>query len=179
MATCSVVGFIGRDGVGEVTYVAADGYPTGVGRVLLENFVDAESVKRLLEHGMIEDLGVSEIADVIALQDRHYEHRWVEGSSRRHRVFYRRGSSDTFPIDLEPVAGFFDREWPRAAAYIYVLTPDGWLGCACLMHKRGERHEPTPLAYLVEEGRKQEELDRVVQREELFALLRVQAAGIR
>ena len=153
MGTRSVVGYIGRDGVGMATYVAMDGYPTGVGGNLLENWDDVESLGRLIGGGALSTIVGSSFPDTVAMLDKYYDGRWVEGSSFSQRVYYLGGSNE-YPVDLEGSEGFFGRKWPWDIEFIYVLTPDGWLGCTCNMHEEDAPHDPRPVSYMVADYRR-------------------------
>ena len=57
MATRSRIGIELMDGSIKSIYCHWDGYPEGVGKVLKENYTDAEKVKKLIDLGDISSLG--------------------------------------------------------------------------------------------------------------------------
>lgn len=57
MSTRSVIAFEQTDGKVTAVYCHWDGYPEGVGRTLLESFVNVEEIARLVSLGSLSSLG--------------------------------------------------------------------------------------------------------------------------
>ena len=70
MSTRSIVGIIGPNGLASTQYVHSDGYPSYVGKMLLENYSSREKVKALLELGDLSSLRDSPTSTVAYHRDR-------------------------------------------------------------------------------------------------------------
>ncbi len=57
MGTCSHVGMTMSDGTVQAVYIHWDGYPNGVGAILLEHYIDPEKIKALINLGSLSCLG--------------------------------------------------------------------------------------------------------------------------
>ena len=125
MPTRSLVGYQDGDGYGTVVYVHLDGYPTGVGKTLLEHWDDPDKVKSLIDGGSIHRLAARS-----TLVDVEYG-----------------PNVDGYPASLAPdKTSFFDRSWRAYPEYLYLHTPDGWFGKSIL---RGDT-AVKPVAALIE-----------------------------
>ena len=104
MSTRSFIGVQRIGGGVEGVYCHWDGYPTGVGRVLLGSYADERSVEGLVALGSISELGESPETTLSY-------HRWRGEPIETLRY-----------VDLGDLAG-------RGSGYpyVYVFTPSGWV----------------------------------------------------
>ena len=128
MGTRSIVGYMNRDGSGAATFVGLDGYPTGLGMVLLRNWDDPDLVTPLVDGGNI--VAVFDKNDDPDLLQ-HYADRFdavaQDGTDGARQVIYLKREHHTFPVPLDRQSGFFERVWAEDIEYLYLHTPDGWL----------------------------------------------------
>ena len=165
MSTEAIIGYMDRNGEGTATLISLDGYPTGVGQALLDNWDDMAKAKSLIEQGQLIAIvgnperypkraysglgrivrveGTDRLVSVLYLDEAELDSRydgllWPSGVPR-----------DRWPVRLDRAGGFFERDWQSAAQYLYLLTPDGWFGKPRPWHDRDVK----PVHTLIEEYR--------------------------
>ena len=128
MGTRYILGIMGRDGKGVATFGKSDGYPTGVGRGIMENWDDAEKLEAVIRGGEIASFAVTYFPDTIESLSQWHEMRMIMGTEKEVPVFYFREGSGEFPMELSRETGFFELEWAWDIEYVYLMTPDGLMG---------------------------------------------------
>jgi hypothetical protein len=118
MATRSRIGLMLEDGTIKHSYIHYDGYPTGVGQTLVENYSDVEKVEELLSFG-----DMSYLAPKITPDGIHNFENPEQGVT----VFYSRDRGET---DVDSVITSMDEyrsvKYSSCIDYLYVFTNGNW-----------------------------------------------------
>ena len=111
MAAPAIIGRVDRQGDGQAIYLGHHGLPNQAGARLLRYYSEAEPIHRLIRLGAIVRLEPAPEESITYFRDRRKP--W------RHCQPYRfRGGTQWF----------FANYWSPAPEWLYVWTPDGWLG---------------------------------------------------
>ena len=132
MSTRSLIGKLNPDNTVTSIYCHHDGYPTYVGRILMESYSDESQLDKLLALG---DLSV--LDHHIGRKHSFDKHSGVYGTPEYYGpttpagqhwcLFYGRDRGETgiSAVTHESIAAFL--EYQSDAEYCYLLTPDGWI----------------------------------------------------
>ena len=126
MGTRSAIGKVEADGKVQTIYCHFDGYPSHVGRILLEHYQSPEKVEQLIKLGALSTLG-PEIGDKVDWNASVFD--------KQCRAYHRdRGEEwdSNKPIKFDGgTESFFTQDWTHQmwADFAYCYTQDGWFGC--------------------------------------------------
>ena len=121
MSTRSVIAKVTTDGTVQAVYCHGDGYPSGVGMLLMEHYQDADKVSQLIALGCLSSLGPE-------IGEKHDFRDWSQNVVRA----YHRDRDDDWEYSKPDVFdggtdAFFARDWEDyGAEWLYIHTPDGW-----------------------------------------------------
>lgn len=135
MATRSNIGYRDNTGTYHYIYCHWDGYPTGVGRTLINHYKDYESVADLISRGDMSALGARCDGDI--------DHSF-DSPSESQTVYYQRdrGEEGCEPRTTKDRMETYENE------YSYIFEDGQWF---CIGHM-GENWMPVYKAILIEEG---------------------------
>ena len=111
MAIRAIIGKVDRQGNGQAVHLRHDGTADAAGATLLDHYSDAEPIYRLIGSGAIARRAPTPGNSTTYF--RHYNQPW-----ERCRPCAFRGGTDRF----------FANYWSPGPEWLYVWTPDGWLG---------------------------------------------------
>lgn len=114
MATRANIGYMMDDGFYKFIYTHWDGYPSGMGAILLKHYTDPEKIVRLVENGALSSIGPE-----CDGAEGHSFSTPVKGQT----IYYGRdrGEEDTGPTITNDRDNIFEQE------YAYVYEHGNWI----------------------------------------------------
>lgn len=118
MATHSLIGLENTDGTIDYIYCHFDGYPSGVGKKLVEYYDNENRIKQLLDLGDISVLGRTPFADIEAW-NRYFD---INANDELCRTYRTRGDTDIDYLSCKSLNAYFIQGVSRVD-YIYLYRP--------------------------------------------------------
>ena len=119
MATRSRIGLMLEDGTIKHSYCHWDGYPTGVGKTLLEHYSNIEKVKELLSFG-----DMSYLAPNVNPEGFHN----FDNPEKDVTVFYKRDRGETNDVDTvtTSIDEYLSAKYASGIDYLYMFKDGDW-----------------------------------------------------
>ena len=111
MASRAIIGKVDRQGNGQAIYLGHDGFPDTAGARLLRQYSEEQTINQLIRLGSVAWLETSPEESITYFH--HRREPW-----RHCRPYEFHGGTQWF----------FANYWSPAPEWLYVWTPDGWLG---------------------------------------------------